>query len=94
MHSRQPFYAFVVSKGTRAAGTVAAGLAAGVVLFAAGAGVASTPGASSVTVPTGAGQTVTSEWTGIILPGVNPSSSCSGFPGAPAERRRYPDRRR
>ena len=76
---RSPLYAFVVSRGARAFGVLAAGLAAGVVLFAAGASVAANPPESTVTVPTTGGQTVTTTWTGTILPGANPSSSCSGF---------------
>ena len=80
MQSRRSLlYAFVVSRGARAFGVLAAGLAAGVVLFAAGASVAANPPESTVTVPTAGGQTVTTTWTGTILPGANPSSSCSGF---------------
>jgi hypothetical protein len=75
---RTPLYAFVVSRGARTFGVLAAGLAAGFVLFAAGAGVASTPPTSSVTVPTAPGQTA-STWTGTIPPGANPTSSCHGF---------------
>jgi hypothetical protein len=54
----------------------------GVVLVAgavAGIAGASTPPTDTVTVPTTPGQTVTKSWTGTILPGANPTSSCSGF---------------
>ncbi|MGH7540470.1 MAG: hypothetical protein ACRELC_05685, partial [Gemmatimonadota bacterium] len=78
MHARRlSLHAFVTSRGARSIGVLAAGLAAGVVLFAAGAGVASTPPASTVTVPTAAGQTVSSTWTGTILAGANPTSACA-----------------
>jgi hypothetical protein len=80
-------YAFGRSRRMRAGGVLAAVLAAGVVLFAAGAGVASMPPTSSVTVPTAAGQTATSTWTGTILPGANASSSCSGFEAVSDEHR-------
>jgi hypothetical protein len=50
-----------------------------VLLLAVGWAGASTPATSSVTVPSTAGQTVTDTWTGMIPPGANATSSCSGF---------------
>jgi hypothetical protein len=44
-----------------------------------GTATGSTPPTSSVTVPSAAGQTVTDNWTGMIPPGVNATSSCAGF---------------
>jgi hypothetical protein len=48
-------------------------------LLVAASAPASTPSASSVTVPTAAGQTVTDTWTGTIPLGANPTSSCAGL---------------
>lgn len=45
--------------------------------LAGGTGTASTPPTSSVTVPTTAGQTVTTTWTGTVPPGVDPTSDCT-----------------
>jgi hypothetical protein len=72
-------YAFALARRTRAVGVLAAGLAAGVALFAVGSGVASTPSSSTLTVPATEGQTVSAEWVGTIPPGANPTSNCSGF---------------
>ena len=77
---RSPLYAFVVSRGARIVGVLAAALAAGVVLVAAGATIAANPASSSVTVPTTVGQTETREWTGEIPAGANPTNSCAGMP--------------
>ena len=51
--------------------------AAAILLLAVGPVGASTPPASSDTVPTAAGQTVTDTWTGTIPPGANAASDCS-----------------
>jgi hypothetical protein len=78
MQRRQlPLYAFCVSKVPRLIAPLAA--AAAVSLLAVGSVTASMPPTSSVTVPSTAGQTVTSTWTGTILPGANATSSCAGF---------------
>jgi uncharacterized repeat protein (TIGR01451 family) len=53
-------------------------LVVGSLVFMVGAGAASTPPTSSVTVPSSPG-TVTDTWTGTIPPGVNATSSCHGF---------------
>src|SRR5918992_6031014 len=74
-----PLYAFAVARGARSVGVLVAGLAAGVVLLAAGSGIASNPATSTLTVPTTAGQTVSAEWEGTIPSGANPTSNCSGF---------------
>ncbi len=50
-----------------------------VFLLVVGSAGASSPSTSNVTVPSTAGQTVTDTWTGTILGGTNPTSSCSGF---------------
>jgi hypothetical protein len=52
---------------------------AGVFLLA-GAVSASTPPSGSVTVPASIGATVTHTWTGTILPGANPTSTCASVP--------------
>jgi hypothetical protein len=46
---------------------------------------ASTPAASTVTVPTSAGVTVTDSWTGSVLPGVNPASDCAPASSSPTD---------
>ncbi|HXE90105.1 MAG TPA: hypothetical protein VNK82_03985 [Terriglobales bacterium] len=46
---------------------------------------ASTPPASTVTVPTTAGSTVTDAWTGEVLPGANPASTCSPVSSSPVD---------
>jgi hypothetical protein len=47
--------------------------------------MASTPPASTVTVPTSAGQTVTTTWTGTIQPGGNPASACAPVSSSPVD---------
>ncbi|HXF97982.1 MAG TPA: hypothetical protein VNJ46_05145 [Gaiellaceae bacterium] len=63
----------------RLATALAAGSIALAALLLAGAGVASTPPSSTLTVPSSPGQTVTATWTGTIPAGANPTSSCAGF---------------
>src|SRR3954451_23776483 len=57
-------------------------LCAGLAL-AVSTGSASTPSSQSVTVPSTAGQTVTVNWTGTILPGSHPTSNCATASGDP-----------
>ena len=84
MHRRLfSLYAFARARRATAVGVLAAGLAAGVALVAAGAGVASTPGSSSVTVPTSTGATETRTWIGTIPPGANPTNSCAQVANTP-----------
>jgi uncharacterized repeat protein (TIGR01451 family) len=54
-------------------------MAAATLLISTGSVGASTPASGSVTVPSAAGETVSDNWTGTILAGANPTSSCSGF---------------
>ena len=78
MHPRRvSLYAFARAKGPRSLKLAMAAVLAVVSLLLAGSSVASTPPASSVAVPSSAGQTVSSTWTGTIQPGVNPTSSCA-----------------
>jgi hypothetical protein len=57
--------------------SLAGSLAVALTLSVAAAAPASTPPASTVTVPASAGQTVTVSWTGTIQPGANPLSTCA-----------------
>ena len=83
MHPRRvPLYAFARASASRPPKLLvplALAIVGAIALLAAGASFASTPPSSSLTVPTTAGQTVSSTWTGTINPGVNATSSCSGF---------------
>jgi hypothetical protein len=81
MHPRRvSLYAFARAKVSRLLKLLLATMVATVSLLLAGSSVASTPPTSSLTVPSSPGQTVTSTWTGMIPPGVNPTSSCAGIP--------------
>ena len=79
-------YAFARARSTRALGVLAAGAAAGALLLTAGAGFASAPPDSSVTVPTTVGETDSSAWTGTIPPGAGPTNSCASAQDALPER--------
>ena len=76
MTLRQPYLRPLRAVATLA---VAAAVAVPALIAAPGADVRAAD-ATSVTVPTTAGKTVSETWTGTIPPGANPNSDCTGQP--------------
>src|SRR5205814_4904074 len=68
---------FLHARAVVASALVATAMLLGLLSFA------STPGTSSITVPTAPNQTVTVTWTGMIPPGANGASDCTNLAGTP-----------